>query len=123
MKPTGLLILLTFIAAGCGAGGPDPRKGRELPRSKPPPAYPASKDVALDPQLRFAAEMELGKSLHHVDPNVRAHAIEAVKESVGPAHAKEIIAALSDPDPLVRYAAGLAVGELKLSDAKEPLAR
>lgn len=121
MKLKGLLILLALVAGGCGGGGPDPRTGREILRSKPPPAYPKSKDVALDPALRASAEEALARGLRDVDPNVRAHAIEAVKESAGAARGRELVALLSDPDPLVRYAACLAVGELKLADAKEPL--
>jgi apolipoprotein N-acyltransferase len=115
-------LLVACTLAGCEpAGKPDPRTGRILPPSKPPPAYPASKDLPLDPQLRAAADQELVKSLRDSDPNVRAHAIEAVQETTGKEHAQQIVAALSDPDPLVRYAACLAVGQLKLVDAHEQL--
>jgi HEAT repeat protein len=119
-----LSIPILICLAGCEpAGKPDPRTGRILPPSKPPPSYPASKDVPLDPQLRAAADQELVKLLRDHDPNVRAHAIEAVQETTGAEHAPQIVAALSDPDPLVRYAACLAAGQLKLADAHDQLVK
>jgi HEAT repeat protein len=116
-----LLLLLPLISlVGCGPHA-DPRTGRVMPPSKPPPAYPASRDVPLDSQLRAQAEQELLKDLSDNDPNIRAHTIEALREAIGTAHSKEILAALSDRDPLVRYAACLATGELQLRDARTQL--
>ena len=114
-----LILATTLFGPGCGPrGNVDPRTGRVMPPSKPPPAYPASRDVPLDPQLRSQAEQELLKDLSDNDPNVRAHVIEALREATGAEHAREIIAALSDRDPLVRYAACLAAGELQLREAR-----
>jgi HEAT repeat protein len=118
------LSILSMLAFGAGCGeSTDPRAGREIPRGKLPPGFPVSKDVPLDQKLKAAADQELVKALHDADPNVRAHAIEAARESTGDAHAKEFIAALSDPNPLVVYSAGLAAGDLRLKDAQEPLLR
>jgi HEAT repeat protein len=123
-------LLIVLIGVGlCGtfgcepAGKPDPRTGRIMPPSKLPPTFPPTKDVPLDPQLRSAADQELVKSLRDQDPNVRAHAIEAIQEASGKEHADLIIASLADPDPLVRYAACLAAGELQLAQAHDQYVR
>lgn len=125
MKNSVILLLCLGIGClgGCGgaAGKPDPRTGRILPPPTLPPNYPPSKDVALDPQLHAAADQQLVKSLKDADPNVRGHALEALQEATGKEHAAQIIAALSDPEPLVRYAACFATGELRLADAHEQL--
>jgi len=111
-----VLLLVPLFSSGCG---PDPRAGRSFGPTKLPPAYPAAHDVSLDPQLRAEADVELQKDLRASSPELRAHAIEAVQETAGTSHTSEIIAALADPDPLVRYAAGLAAGELRLSGAHD----
>jgi HEAT repeat protein len=118
-----LVGVMICCVAGCDgpAGKPDPRTGRVLPPSKPPPSYPVSKDVPLDPQLRASADRELVKLVGNADANVRAHAVEGIADVEGKEHAAQLIAALSDPDPLVRYAACLAVGQLQLADARERL--
>src|SRR5579863_1033039 len=115
-------ITLMMLLTGCGPRGQtDPRTGRVLPPSRQPPAYPASKDVPLDPQLQNAAEQELLKDLHDPDPDIRAHAIEALCQATGTRHAEELLAALSDKDALVRYAACLAVGDLQLHAGQNDL--
>src|SRR3954447_18404341 len=85
---------------GCeGKGQTEPRSGREMPMPKLPPAYPPSKDVAIDEQLRAQADQELVKGLRNGDPNVRAHAIEATAQVAGAAHGNEIVGLLTDRDP------------------------
>jgi HEAT repeat protein len=116
------VLLLSLVGAGVGCGGKgDSPKGREMPPGKLPPGYPAAKDVPIDGRLRAAADRELVAGLHAEQADVRAHAIEATRDATGDAHAKDLIAALSDPDPLVRYAACLAVGDLRLKDGREKL--
>ena len=115
-----LLMLAGLFSAGCGAH-PDFVKGRMPDAPKPPPAYPAMKNVPLDETLRASAQQELAAALHSSDPEVRAHAIEAVRQTSGVKQSGDILAALDDPAPLVRYAACLAAGELQLREAHEKL--
>ncbi|HXE51832.1 MAG TPA: HEAT repeat domain-containing protein [Tepidisphaeraceae bacterium] len=105
--------------SGCQGGKPDPRTGRVLPAPKLPPAYPQSRDVPLDSQLQTAAHTELHTDLHNQDPNVRAHAVEELQRSVGKDAEAEILEALSDRQALVRYAAGMAAGQLKLKAGRD----
>jgi HEAT repeat protein len=115
-----LSVALAFLA-GCGADKPDPRTGRLPGPSRQPPAYPAVRNVPLDPRLRSDAENELVSALRASDPEVRAHAIEAFQDAGGVGHTADIVRAMGDPDPLVRYAACLAAGQLKLKDAHSAL--
>lgn len=118
-----MALSVIWFLAGCQGGKPDPRSGRILPTPKLPPAYPVSKDVPIDPQLQASARHELESDLHSSDADVRAHAIEALQETTGSEYARQIAEALSDPSALVRYAAGLAAGQLKLADAREQYLR
>lgn len=118
------VFVLGMIALCCAAGcepKSDPVRGRMPDPPKPPPAYPPARIVPLDPQLQEAARKELDSAIHSGDSNVRAHALEAVRQTMGTQRADDVIAALSDPDPLVRYAACLAAGELELKGAHDKL--
>jgi len=116
----GMMIMALCCAPGCGPES-DPVRGRMPDPPKPPPAYPPARIAPLDPQLQEAARKELDSALHAGDPNVRAHALEAVRQTMGTRRANDVIAALGDRDPLVRYAACLAAGELELKDAHDKL--
>lgn len=111
-----LVVAVGLMAAGCQGGAPS-AKGRMPGPPKPPPAYPQARDVPVDPQLQSAARQELASSLRSTDPNVRAHAVEAIRQSEPAEHRPDILRALRDPDPLVRYAAAMAAGDLKLEEA------
>ena len=83
---------------------------RQIPNTTLPPGYALTRDVPLD--LAASAEprkRSCSKVFGNADPNIRAHAIEALQAATGGMHGAELIAALSDKDPLVRYAACLAV--------------
>jgi HEAT repeat protein len=125
-------ILLTFIT-GCGppgARGPRPQRGipadRALVKTKEPPKPPPAKAVPLDPQLRSAARQELAAAAKSSQAQLRAHAIEGARYAypvIGADAAKHIVAGLGDSEPLVRFAAAMAAGELKLEDARTSLGR
>jgi HEAT repeat protein len=55
------------------------------------------------------------------EPRVRAHAIEAMVLGMRGQAEPQIVAALGDSASLVRFAAAMAAGELKLESAREPL--
>lgn len=118
-------VLICF-SAGCQqnkkAEGPDMRAGRVAGPSQQAPRYAAARNVPLDPALRAAAEKELRTDLQSNDPEIRAHALEALQKagSVSPA---EVTAALADSDPLVRYSACLAAGQTTLKSAHDVLLR
>jgi len=71
--------------------------------------------VPLD--VRAEARRIIDSSLTHRSEIVRAHAVEAVKDTVGSSGHEQIIAAMSDPAPVVRFAACMAAGELRLPQA------
>jgi HEAT repeat protein len=103
-----------------------PEPGKVLPAPPPPPAYPAATAVPIDPALRAAAQKELAEASHAADPFVRAHAIEAAREvmgGVGSAASLDqgiILRGLTDREPVVRFAALMAAGELRVKDARGP---
>jgi HEAT repeat protein len=120
-----VLLLLAALATGCGS--PRRELGR-LPRPpKPPPAVPPARDVPLDPQLLAAARRELDRAATSDAPQLRANAIEAIRDVLGTNPAalergtaiQTILAGLVDPAAGVRFAAALAAGELQLAEAGE----
>lgn len=100
----------------------DMRAGRVPGASAHVAAYPAPRNVPLDAALRAAAERELEGQLQATDPEVRAHALEALQKR-GAGHVGEVLKALDDSDPLVRYAACLAAGQVQLKEAHDSLLR
>src|SRR5579872_2418621 len=94
-----IVLTLAVSAILCGLVGchssSDPHTGQMPGLPKLPPAYPAAKDVPLDPTLQDAAHKELETDLHASDPEVRAHALEAVRNTGGTRHVNDILAALS----------------------------
>ncbi|HEV7301579.1 MAG TPA: HEAT repeat domain-containing protein [Tepidisphaeraceae bacterium] len=114
-------ILGTATVIGCApAGKPKPQQplaAKLTPRSKQPPAAPPVRQVTISPEQVTAATVELRAGLKSSDGLIRAHTIEAMRQSTPTVFEKEIVAALEDPAPIARTAAALAVGELKLSAA------
>ena len=105
---------------GCGGKGKGGEKGVDRP-PKQPPAVPPRVDVPVDQGLRDLAWQELSTAKGSPNPLVRAHALEGMKDSVGANASEAIVSGLSDDAPVVRFAATLAAGELKLADAQRQL--
>jgi HEAT repeat protein len=83
--------------------------------------FPAPRDLPMDPALTAAARQELLAQLRSDLPSDRAHAIEGLRltapaDAVGP-----VLASLDDRNQIVRFAAAVAAGELKLAEAKPKL--
>jgi HEAT repeat protein len=114
----GLVFTLMLAAIGCG-----PRKEKLPPAPKPPPAPPPRRDVPVDPSLQESAKREILSAAGSNMSGTRAHAVEAMKDGMGPVASPEITRLLNDPDPRVRFAATLAAGELRLVQAKPALVR
>jgi HEAT repeat protein len=75
----------------------------------------------LDPELRAAADRELSDAMKSGDPILRVHALEGIRDGNSGHHHQEILRALADPQAVVRFAAALAAGELKIAQAHDPL--
>jgi len=105
--------------AGCEASGEGVEK--DPPRPAPPPGYHAAQPTPIDPRLQALARQQLESALRSPDELVRAHALESVAD-VNPAGAAGLVLpGLDDPSPLVRKAAAMTVGRLKLSAAHDKL--
>ena len=128
MRPHRTLLVLPLILCltGCPPAGTtrdvDPAvKGKFVGQPKDPPRVPPRKPMPLDPALAAAARAELTAALHAADPIIRIHALEAIRLTTGDEHKADIIQCLSDNEAVVRFAAALAAGELRLSEAHDKL--
>ena len=122
-RPILALLIAAWATSGCHQNkSPDMRAGRVPGISRQAPTYAAARDVPLDSSLRAAADKELETDLQSSDPEIRSHALEALLNS-GTSHEQEVTAALSDREPLVRYSACLAAGQMQLASAHELLFR
>jgi HEAT repeat protein len=79
---------------------------------------PRVKDVPLSQELQAAARREVAAALASHNPMVRTNAIEAITMSPGDEGGSQILLFLDDPAPVVRFAALVAAGRLRLPDAK-----
>jgi HEAT repeat protein len=110
--------------SGAGADGrPRDIRGRVLPLPPPPPEVPPARAVTVDVSSRSAARAEVLAAARSSDEVLRANAIEAMREAGGAGYAGQIVDALKDGQPVVRFAAAMAAGELKLAEAKPSLLR
>lgn len=117
-----VLVALTLcLATGCDAPGDHVNKDPAPP--KPPPGYHVARPTPIDPGLQAAAGRSLVAALRSPDELVRAHALEAVAD-IAPANAAPLVVPLlNDPSLLVRKAAAITAGRLRLTAAHGPLVR
>ena len=119
-----LIVAMAVVASplgGCGGKGGD-REVRLNQPPKPPPVVPSVVQTPVDQELRNLAWQELSVAKGASNPLIRAHALEGMKDSVGASAADAILSGLSDEAGIVRFAAALAAGELKLAQARSTLA-
>jgi HEAT repeat protein len=83
--------------------------------------FPAPVDVPIDPALTAAARQELSAQLRSDLPSDRAHAIEGLRTTLPNEAAPAVLAGLDDQNQIVRFAAAVAAGELRLAAAKPKL--
>lgn len=106
------VLVLGCLLAGCARGG-----GRPV-AAKPPPLPPPPEPTPIDPSLVEQARAEVRRAAASSNPRLRGQAIEALVLGVGPSASGEILPALADPEATVRFAALLALGQLKVREAR-----
>jgi HEAT repeat protein len=120
------VALVVFVGGGCGIGGHGGGQGGKLPRRvmqppKPPPAVPPVVQTPIDEQLQAEAKAELVRGAESSTPLVRAHALELMREASFAGAGPYVMRGLDDDAPVVRFAAAMAAGELRVADAREKL--
>src|SRR5690242_16413264 len=93
------LAMCGLLGAGCVDRGA--LMAKEPPRPKSAPAVPKPINEPLNEEGRAKARAEIDAALNSPDPILRANAIEAAQESMGPEAADKIVAALKDASPIV----------------------
>ncbi len=114
-----LLIAVALFAAGCESPGDQPQKALAAP--KPPPDYHAARPTPIDAGLQDRARGQLAAALASPDELVRAHALESIADLAPADAAALVLPRLTDPSLLVRKAAAITAGRLKLEAARGPL--
>ena len=114
-----MVLLVMLVVGGCASNPPRPVTDVPVPKDPPPP--PPRAHTPIDPALQESARQQLIQSAHSTEPIIRIHAVEAMQNGLGAAGEPMIVAALSDPDPGVRFAACLAAGELRFASARARL--
>jgi HEAT repeat protein len=112
-------LIVTLGLASCASSQAD----RKMPAAPAAPVTPAPKyePQALDPDLRAKAREELLAGLNDTDPVLRCNCIEALSK-VDPTDASAVVMKdLSAQSDMVRFAAVVAAGQMKLVDAYQPL--
>jgi HEAT repeat protein len=115
----GALLLLTGCP-GTGNNSIDPM-AKEIRAPKPPPAVPKPINEPINPELRSRAKLVIDEMLASNDPILRANAIEAIQNTIGPEGAESIKRGLNDQQAVVRFAAAMACGTLQLPDTHDTL--
>src|SRR5688500_4561890 len=119
------LAVAVLVAAGCGGNAQQGPKALKVPpRAPEPPPVPPVQHVAVDPQLLVSARQELAQAFGSNDPVIRANALEAAQNSLDkPAARDMVLRGLRDADELVRFAAAMAAGQMRLKEAYPTLLR
>lgn len=120
MRPYFSLVVFlssSALLAGCGPKAQD-LNARVLPPPARPPSYPKATPEPLDPQLREQARWEIFEAARSGKVEQRVHALEAIQDANLTEGQSEILDGLRDPEPIVRFAAAVAAGELRLAEAR-----
>src|SRR5439155_24981904 len=97
---------------------PQPRLTR--PPKMPPAARPRQ-TPPIDPALQSSARQEIRAASTSHKPVLRAPAIEAMRDAIPAEAGDTIVKGLTDNSSLVRFAATVAAGELRLAQAHDAL--
>ncbi len=85
---------------------------------------PGVEPVILDPSAVYLdARTKLLQEVHSKNDVVRMQAIEAIAVTLGQREAAVITEALKDPNPAIRFAAAMAIGDIVYLPAKDDLLR
>jgi HEAT repeat protein len=88
---------------------------------KAPPAVPARVETPINQQLQADAKAELVRGAESSMPLVRAHAIELMREANLDDAGPHVMRGLEDDANVVRFAAAMAAGELRVAEAHDKL--
>jgi len=114
----GALLLASLVLTGCGS---QRRGGVAPPPAEPPRGFPPPRDVPIDQALVAAAKQELQDLLRADMAFDRVYAIEGLRHSGGPEATGQIIDALTLNSAAVRFAAAMALGDLKVREGLSKL--
>jgi HEAT repeat protein len=114
MTVTRQLLGLILVCALLGCQN---QKGDVPPGPNFAPKYPKSVPTPIDPALQSLATDEIRSALAAKDQFIRAHALEIIAERQLAGWDTQVVGALNDPSSLVRKAAALTVGQLKIASA------
>lgn len=125
-KPRSLffaLVTSVIFFAGCTPNQAPQNAGqekftgaiRDLPAPPPPNPQP------INPELKAQARSEITSAAHAKDPLIRAHAMESIRAVGAKKSVDEVLWGLNDQEGVVRYAAALTAGEMRLAEAHATL--
>ena len=117
------LAVPVLCVAAIGCESPGDAVGKDPAPPKPPAGYHQAEPTPVDAALRADATRQLVAALRSPDDVVRAHALESVAEVPLPTAAGLVVSLLTDPSLLVRKAAAITVGRLRLAAAHDALVR
>ena len=119
-----LLAVALAVALALSGCGPDNVPAGYAPgKPKPPAGYHLARAMPIDAALQASARLQLAMAVGSPDEVVRAHALEVMADAA-PADARSLVVPrLADSSMLVRKAAAMSAGRLKLSAAHDPLLR
>lgn len=122
----GLLVLaaasVSAIATGCAGPKPtDPPRGYSSFKAPKMPPVPAYVPTPIDPQLQAKALDEITAASRSSDEVMRAQSLEALSRSHDSNPDDRIAKGLADPAWIVRFAAAICAGDLKVRSAYKPL--
>ncbi len=120
MKQRLTILLSLCLLAGCGNKSGDLQR-KDVGPTRRPPNVPATRNVRGDLRLFELSRRELIAAAGSDKPIIKAHAIEAIQDVMPTEGQEEIFKALKDSDKIVRFAAIMAAGTLKLDDVRPEL--
>ncbi len=112
-------MFLALMMAGCSSSASS-NQGRIPPHPTLPPT-PQYEPTPLDQELMESAKKQLLDESMNTNPSLAAHAIEAISQVAPELAGRPVLSRLSDPSALVRFSAIIAAGQIKLSEAHQPL--
>lgn len=117
------LFAAALVVAGCGSKPTEQQKAKSysnINRPKMPPV-PAYVPTPIDPELQTKAAGEIAAAGKSDDVVMRAQALEAASKTHDPAASDRVIRGLADKAWIVRFAAAMCAGDLKLNSTYKQL--
>ncbi len=114
-------VLVALAASVIGCESPGDKPGKDPAPHRPPEGFHPAQTTPIDGALQSAARQQLRAALRSSDELVRTHALETVADVALADLAPLVRPSLDDPSPLVRKAAAISAGRLKLAAAHDQL--